>query len=113
VGRNGRALKYAKYSLYNSSKCREIKNLTRELSNITALLLLRILCKKVNKIMATTACVLVRFDADLARVQEETKLERNMKEKAIREKDLSVSERIQLEQELEVRFNILLCGQCR
>jgi hypothetical protein len=63
--------------------------------------------------MATTACVLVRFDADLARVQEETKLERNMKEKAIREKDLSVSERIQLEQELEVRFNILLCGQCR
>jgi hypothetical protein len=57
--------------------------------------------------MATVSCVLVRFDADLARVQEETKLERNLKEKAVREKDLSVSERIQLEQEIEVGLSIV------
>ena len=56
--------------------------------------------------MTSVGCVLVRFDADLARAQEETKVERNMKEKAIREKDLNVSEQIQLEQELEVRLNI-------
>ena len=60
--------------------------------------------------MATVGCVLVRFDADLARAQEETKVERNMKDKAIREKDLSVSEQIQLEQELEVPYDeLLLC----
>ena len=58
--------------------------------------------------MATVGCVLLRFDADLARVQEETKLERNLKEKAIREKDLSVTERIHLEQELEVGPNITI-----
>ncbi len=58
--------------------------------------------------MATVGCVLLRFDADLARVQEETKLERNLKEKAIREKDLSVTERIHLEQELEVGLNITI-----
>ena len=53
------------------------------------------------------ACVVVRFDADLARVQEETKHERNLKEKAIRDKDLSVSERLQLEEELEVSLSIV------
>lgn len=55
----------------------------------------------------TMACVVVRFDADLARVQEETKHERNQKEKAIRDKDLSVSERLQLEEELEASLSII------
>ena len=52
--------------------------------------------------MASVTCVLVRFDADMARVQDEAKYEKGQKEKAIREKDMTVSERIQLEQEIEV-----------
>lgn len=45
-----------------------------------------------------------RFDADLSRVQEETRQERALKEKVVRERDMSVSERLHLEQELEVGF---------
>lgn len=57
-----------------------------------------------NVEMAAVSCVVIRFDADLSRAQDEMKNERIQKEKAIREKDMSVSERLQLEQEIEVGF---------
>lgn len=69
--------------------------------------LLYVVVRVVSSEEINMACVVVRFDADLARLQEETKHERNLKEKAIRDKDLSVSERLQLEEELEVSLTIV------
>ena len=44
----------------------------------------------------------VRFDADMARVKEEGNRERILKDKAIREKGLFTTERLQLESQIEV-----------
>lgn len=52
--------------------------------------------------------IFARFDADIAKVRDESHRERSLKDKAIREKDLCVTERLQLEAELEVGRNTVI-----